>query len=394
MVALFQAKTDRMILATCRETLPGENRVSFIPDGIPALTKLGFEVVLESGAGEAAGFPDRAYRERGARLESRGEVLRQAQVLCQFHAPSSEDLQALSPGAAIVSLLYPLTRLPLVAEMAERRLTVFALDLLPRISRAQSMDVLSSQSTVAGYRAMVLAASSLPRFFPMLMTPAGTIPPARVFVIGAGVAGLQAIATARRLGAIVEAHDVRPVAKEQVESLGARFVGLEMEQAKAEDASGYAKAQSEEFLRRQRELIASQCQKADVVVTTALIPGRPAPSLISKEAVEGMRQGSVIVDLAAEQGGNCELTEPGRTVVRSGVTVHGLLDPASALAPQASLFYSKNLQAFLSLLVKDGGLQISMEDPIFEQTLVCREGRIVHEAVRKASEAHRPASEG
>ncbi|QSR83937.1 Re/Si-specific NAD(P)(+) transhydrogenase subunit alpha [Methylacidimicrobium sp. B4] len=381
-----------MILATCRETLPGENRVSFIPEGIPALTKLGFEVMLESGAGEAAGFSDHAYQEKGARLESRGEVLRQAQILCQFHAPSSGDIEALSPGAVVLSLLYPLSRLPLVEEMAKRGLTVFALDLLPRISRAQSMDVLSSQSTVAGYRAIVLAASSLPRFFPMLMTPAGTIPPARVFVIGAGVAGLQAIATARRLGAAVEAHDVRPVAKEQVESLGAKFVGLEMEREKAEDRSGYAKAQSEEFLRRQRELIATQCQKADVVVTTALIPGRRAPVLISKEAVARMRTGSVIVDLAAEQGGNCELTEPGLTVVRSGVTLHGPLNPASGLAPQASLFYSKNLQAFLALLVKDGAVQIQPEDPIFEQTLICRDGQIVHEAVRKAREAARPAS--
>lgn len=394
MVALFQEKTDRMILATCRETAPGENRVSFIPEGIPALIKLGFDVVIESGAGEKAGFSDQAYRERGARLEGRSEVLRQAQILCQFHAPSSEYVQALSSGAAVVSLLYPLSRLPLVAEMAKKGLTVFALELLPRISRAQSMDALSSQTTVAGYRAVVLAASLLPRFFPMLMTPAGTIPPARVFVIGAGVAGLQAIATARRLGAIVEAHDVRPVAKEQVESLGARFVGLEKEAAASEDSSGYAKAQSEEFLRRQRELIAAQCQKADVVVTTALIPGKRAPTLICKEAVERMRPGAVIVDLAAEQGGNCELTEPGETVVRFGVTVHGLLNPASALAPQASLFYSKNLQAFLSLLVKDGSLQLQPEDPIFEQTLICRDRQIVHEAVRKAIEAGRPASAG
>ncbi|MGD9896461.1 MAG: Re/Si-specific NAD(P)(+) transhydrogenase subunit alpha [Candidatus Methylacidiphilaceae bacterium] len=383
-----------MILATCRETLPGENRVAFIPEGIPALTKLGFEVVLESGAGEAAGFPDQAYRERGARLESRSSVLGQAQVLCQFHAPPSEAVQALSPGAMVISLLYPLTRLPLVAAMAKQGLTVFALDLLPRISRAQSMDVLSSQSTVAGYRAIVLAASLLPRFFPMLMTPAGRIPPARVFIIGAGVAGLQAIATARRLGAVVEAHDVRPVAKEQVESLGARFVGLETGQERAEDSSGYAKAQPEEFLRRQRELIAAQCQKADVVVTTALIPGRPAPTLISKEAVERMRPGSVIIDLAAEQGGNCELTEPGQTVVRCGITLCGLLNPAAALAPQASLFYSKNLQAFLSLLVKDGALQINTEDPILGQTLVCQKGQIVHEGVRKASEAIPSGSAG
>lgn len=384
-----------MILATCRETLPGENRVSFVPEGIPALKKLGFEVLLEAGAGEGAGFPDRAYSERGARLAGRNDVLRQAQILCQLHAPSSSDIEALTPGATVVSLLYPLSRLPLVAEMARKGLTVFALDLLPRISRAQSMDVLSSQSTVAGYRAIVLAASSLPRFFPMLMTPAGTIPPARVFIIGAGVAGLQAIATARRLGATVEAHDVRPVAKEQVESLGARFIGLEMEREKAEDTSGYAKAQSEEFLRRQRELIAAQCQKADVVVTTALIPGKRAPLLISKEAVEGMRPGSVIVDLAAEQGGNCELTEPGQTVVRSGVIVHGPLHPASALAPQASLFYAKNLQAFLSLLVKNGAMEIDLEDPIFQQTLVCRDGKIVHEAVRQASEAVRqPAAAG
>ncbi|MDD2677487.1 MAG: Re/Si-specific NAD(P)(+) transhydrogenase subunit alpha [Methylacidiphilaceae bacterium] len=383
-----------MILATCRETLPGENRVSLIPEGVPALIKLGLEVVLESGAGEAAGFPDQAYRERGARLESRRELLPQAQILCQFHPPTPEEIAQLSPGTVVISLLYPLTRLPLVAEMAKRGLTVFALDLLPRISRAQSMDALSSQTTVAGYRAVVLAASLLPRFFPMLMTPAGTIPPARVFIIGAGVAGLQAIATARRLGAIVEAHDVRPVAKEQVESLGARFVGLEKEAAGSEDSSGYAKAQSEEFLRRQRELIAAQCQKADVVITTALIPGKPAPTLIAKEAVERMRPGSVIVDLAAEQGGNCELTEPGQTVVRSGVTLCGLLNPASALAPQASLFYSKNLQAFLSLLMKDGALQIQTEDPIFGQTLVCRAGEIVHEGVRKASGASLVAQKG
>ncbi|VVM07682.1 NAD(P) transhydrogenase subunit alpha [Methylacidimicrobium cyclopophantes] len=383
-----------MILASCREMLPGENRVALVPESIPALKKLGFEIVLETGAGEAAGFPDQAYREKGVRLESRNAVLGQAQVLCQFHAPSSEDVEALSPGTVVISLLYPLAHIPRVAEMAKRGLTVLALDLLPRISRAQSMDVLSSQSTVAGYRAIVLAASSLPRFFPMLMTPAGTIPPARVFIIGVGVAGLQAIATARRLGAIVEAHDVRPVAKEQVESLGARFVGLEVVQEKMQDSSGYAKAQSEEFLRRQRELIAAQCQKADVVVTTALIPGRRAPILITREAVEKMRPGSVIIDLAAEQGGNCELSEPGKTVVRCGVTLHAPLNPASAMAPQASQFFSKNLQAFLSLLMKDGEPRIDTEDPIFAQTLVCRDGQIVHEAVRKASEATPPGQTG
>ncbi|KIE59318.1 NAD(P) transhydrogenase subunit alpha [Methylacidiphilum kamchatkense Kam1] len=372
-------------LGVLKEKVPGENRVAMVPEVLPSILKYGLQVCVESGAGINAGYFDEMYDDKGAKiLPTAHEVLKNAHIVCLIHPPRKEDIAHFVENSILISLLYPLLHLDLVKELAAQKLTVFSLDLIPRISRAQSMDPLSSQSTVSGYKALIMAANTLPKFLPMLTTPAGTIPPCKVFVIGAGVAGLQAIATARRLGALVEAYDIRPVAKEQVESLGAKFVNLPITAQDVEDRSGYAKAQSEEFYSKQRQLIIDQCKKADIVITTALVPGVKAPKLIAKEAVEMMKPGSVIVDLAAEQGGNCELTVPGKTVVQNHVIIHGPLNIASTMAPQASLFYSKNIQSFLSLFFKENKLSIQWEDEIIQKTLVIREGKIVNEKVLNA----------
>ncbi len=380
-----------------RETFPDERRVAVTPLAAAALAKAGLRVLIESGAGEAAGFPDDAYREKDAEIVSSREEAFGADVVVQVrtvgvNAPGADrDLALTRQGLVVVGLANPLGSPEAAAMVAERGATLFALELLPRITRAQGMDVLSSQATVSGYRAALLAATQLPKMFPLLTTAAGTIAPARVLVLGAGVAGLQAIATSRRLGAVVEAYDVRPAAAEEVKSLGARFVELALETGDAQDAGGYAKAQGEEFYTRQRELLAEVVANADAVITTAAVPGRPAPLLVTAAAVRGMAPGSVVVDMAAPQGGNCELTRPDETVVENGVTVLGPTNLPSMASHHASLMFGKNVSSFLTYLIQEGRLREEPDDPIVSGTLVCRDGRVVNPAVQTALEAARGA---
>jgi NAD(P) transhydrogenase subunit alpha len=377
-----------MILGVPKETHPGERRVALTPAVLDTLKRAGFEVLVERGAGEQAGFPDSAYEAKGARLGSRDEVFAKADVVARVRAfplrggDARADLERLRQGQVLVGLFDALWAGPELEELAATGAMCFALDLMPRITRAQAMDALSSMATVAGYKAVILAAERLPKMFPMLMTAAGTIAPARVFVVGAGVAGLQAIATARRLGAVVEAYDVRPSVKEQVQSLGARFVELPLETV-GEDASGYAREQSEEFQRQQRELMTRVVAASDVVITTASIPGRRAPLLITRAMVEGMHPGSVIVDLAAERGGNCELTRPDEVVEFRGITILGPTNLPSTVPNDASQMYARNLTAFLTHLVKDGKLNLDAEDPIVRETMLTRDGAVVHSKVRE-----------
>jgi len=367
-----------------RETFPGENRVALIPASVPTLAKLGWEVLVESSAGESAGFPDAQYLERGAKITPQREGLFAADVILQVRSAGANpeagraDLDRFREGQVVIGACDPLGNPQSAAELAARGVTLFALEMLPRITRAQGMDILSSMATVAGYRAVLLAAERLPKMFPMLMTAAGTLTPARVFVMGVGVAGLQAIATARRLGAVVSANDVRPAVKEQVESLGAKFVQLELDTADAEDKGGYAKEMSEEFLERQREMIARVVAESDVVVTTAAIPGKKAPTLVTAEMAAGMAAGSVIVDLAAERGGNCELTVPGETTVCEGVSILGPMNLPSDVPYHASQMYAKNITTFLLHLVDDGQLEIDPRDEITRETLVTHGGKVVH----------------
>jgi NAD(P) transhydrogenase subunit alpha len=377
-----------MILGVPKEILPGESRVGLVPESIPKLAKLGLHVILQSGAGEASGYLDPGYREKGAAFKgARGEILAESDIILSVRNPSPEEAAKLREGQTLICMLNPFNTLDLIRTLASRKVSTFALEFMPRITRAQSMDVLSSMSSLAGYKAVLLAADHLPRIFPMMMTAAGTIIAARVFVIGAGVAGLQAIATARRLGAIVEAYDTRPVVKEQVQSLGAKFVELPLETADAQDKGGYAKAQSEDFYRKQQELMARHVAAADAVITTALVPGKRAPVLIPEAAVRGMKPGSVVVDLAAEQGGNCEGTEPDKVVVRHGVTIVGLLNLPSRLAYHASQMYSRNVTEFLRVLVKEGKVAINLQDEVVKGPLVTHEGQVVHDAIRKVLEA-------
>ena len=377
-----------MIVGVPRENHSGERRVALTPAVLDTLKRAGFEVLVERGAGEQAGFPDSAYEAKGARLGSRDEVFAKADVVARVRAfplrggDARADLERLRQGQVLVGLFDALWAGPELEELAASGAMCFALDLMPRITRAQAMDALSSMATVAGYKAVILAAERLPKMFPMLMTAAGTIAPARVFVVGAGVAGLQAIATARRLGAVVEAYDVRPSVKEQVQSLGARFVELPLETV-GEDASGYAREQSEEFQRRQRELMTRVVAASDVVITTASIPGRRAPLLITRAMVEGMHPGSVIVDLAAERGGNCELTRPDEVVEFRGITILGPTNLPSTVPNDASQMYARNLTAFLTHLVKDGKLNLDAEDPIVRETMLTRDGAVVHSKVRE-----------
>jgi NAD(P) transhydrogenase subunit alpha len=369
-----------------RETWPGETRVALIPSAVPALTKAGLEVVVEAGAGEAAGFTDDAYRGHGATIAPRSRVF-ESEVILQVRSAPGEP-GSLRAGQAVIGFADPLGSPSDISTLASSGATLLSMELMPRITRAQSMDALSSMATIAGYKGVLLAAVALPRMFPMLMTAAGTISPARVFVVGAGVAGLQAIAVARRLGAKVEAYDVRPAVKEQVQSLGAKFVELPIESQDAEDKGGYAKAQDEAFYRRQREMMIKVVAGSDVVVTTALIPGRPAPKLITAEMVEAMAPGSVVIDLAAERGGNCELTKPDETVVHHGVTIIGPSNPAALVPYHASQMYSKNIITFLlHLLGKEGARQpslpIDVADEITRETLLARDGQVVHPRVRE-----------
>ena len=378
-------------MAVPKETYPGERRVALTPAVFPLLAKKGITVVVESGAGVAAGYPDSAYREKGAQIgSSRADLFATAVVILQVRALGANpgagraDHDLFRKGQVLIALCDPLGAPEAFREPARHGVTAFSLELLPRITRAQSMDALSSMSTVAGYKAVLLAAAELPRMFPLLMTAAGTVSPARVFVVGAGVAGLTAIATSRRLGAVVEAYDVRAAAREQVESLGAKFVEMPLPADSAETPGGYAKAFDEEFYRRQREKMSRVVSASDVVITTAQVPGKKAPLLITGEMVAGMAPGSVIVDLASEQGGNCELTRPGETVVAHGVTVLGPVNLPATVPYHASQMYSKNVSAFLLHLVREGRLAIDMQDEITRETLVARDGEIVSPRVRAA----------
>jgi NAD(P) transhydrogenase subunit alpha len=370
-------------VAVPREVAPLERRVALVPGVLAKLSGIGVDVFVEQGAGSAALFSDDAYLAKGAHVvpDATG-LLREAEVVCKVQPPNLAEAERLREGSAIVSFLQPLSALELVGVLARRRITSFSLDLLPRISRAQSMDALSSQATVSGYRAALIAAGTLPRFFPMFMTAAGTVPPAKVLVLGAGVAGLQAIATARRLGAVVRAYDVRTAARDEVRSLGATFVELELEAQ--EGAGGYAAEQSEDFLARQRELIGKEVTAADAVITTAAIPGRRAPVLVTATMVAGMSPGSVIVDLAAESGGNCELSKPGEVVVSGGVSVHGVANLPSTMATHASFLYSRNVAEFLGLLVHDGTFSPDFNDEIIAGTCVTHGGEIRHAATAEA----------
>jgi NAD(P) transhydrogenase subunit alpha len=382
----------RVAVGVPRESYPCERRVAITPSVMPSFVKAGLDVLIEPGAGRLAGFSDEAYQNKGARVgRDRIEVF-SADVLVQVRsfganpAKGRADLALMRPGQIVIGLSDPLNRPAAAAEAAERKITSFALELIPRITRAQSMDVLSSQATVAGYKAVVLAAERVLKLFPLMTTAAGTIVPARVLVIGAGVAGLSAIATARRLGAVVEAYDVRPAAREHVESLGARFLELPLAPGDAEDASGYAKALGESFYRRQRELLSAAVAAVDVVITTAAIPGERAPILIDSAMVEAMHAGSVIVDLAAERGGNCELTVADVDVERAGVTILGPTNLASTVAFDASQMFAKNVTAFLLSLVRDGALVIDEEDEIVRKSLVTKDGHVVHPKVLAALE--------
>jgi H+-translocating NAD(P) transhydrogenase subunit alpha len=370
-----------------KETWPGETRVAVVPAAVAALVKAGLQVAIEQDAGTAAGFPDDAYRAQGAAIVSRADIFRTSDVLLQVRATPG-DPALLRRGQAVIGFADPLGAPQGVRDIAATGATLLSMELMPRITRAQSMDALSSMATIAGYKAVLLAATTLPRMFPMLMTAAGTVSPARVFIMGAGVAGLQAISTARRLGAKVEAYDVRPAVKEQVQSLGARFVELPIESGDAEDKGGYAKAQDEAFYERQREMMLKVVAASDVVITTALIPGRKAPILLTTEMVEAMAPGSVIVDLAAERGGNCELTRPDEIVVHRGVTILGPSNPPALVPYHASQMYSKNITTFLThLLGKDGAQQpelpINPDDEITRETLLTRGGEVVHPRVRE-----------
>ncbi len=379
-----------MILGVPKENYPGERRVAIVPAVVPALTKAGLEVLVEAGAGLEAGYPDQDYIAKGAKLAvDRAEIFRTADIVVQVLCFGSNDLTGkadlslMRSGQAIVGFLRPMGKLEELQELAKTGVTSFAVELMPRTTRAQSMDALSSMGTICGYKAVIMAADTLPRIFPMLTTAAGTITPGRVLIIGAGVAGLQAIATARRLGAVASAYDMRPAAKEQVQSLGGRFVELPIEAKDAQDARGYATAQGEEFYKKQRELLGGAVAASDVVITAAVIPGKKSPILVTADMVARMAPGSVIVDLAAERGGNCELTQAGKTVREHGVTIIGQFNIATNVPYHASQMYAKNLSAFLLNLVKDGKLQINEKDEIHRETLLTQGGEIVNARVRE-----------
>jgi NAD(P) transhydrogenase subunit alpha len=371
------------------EGFPGERRVALAPSVISLLAKAGVELVMEPGAGTRAGFPDSEYAEKGVRiLAGRAEVFGAASVILQVRTPGANpetgtaDLELTRQGQTLIGFAEPLTATETASALAARGVNLLSMELMPRITRAQSMDALSSMATVAGYKAVLIAADTLPRMFPMLMTAAGTVAPARVLVIGAGVAGLQAIATAKRLGAVVSGYDIRAAVKEQIESLGARFVVLDLD-AGAEDKGGYAKAMGEDFYRRQRELLANVLAEQSVVITTAAVPGKKAPILITREMAARMAPGSIIVDIAAERGGNCELTEPGKEVESGGVRILGPLNLPSTIPYHASQMYAKNIATFLKYLIKDGQLTLGREDEIVRETLVTHAGEVVHDRVRE-----------
>ena len=373
-----------MLIGIPREIAIGERRVALVPEVVSQLTRAGHRIVVERGAGLRAGFTDEAYSAAGCDLaDSAREIYSTAQMILKVQRPGGQELAQLKQESVLIGLLQPSGDPALFQQLADRRIIACSMELVPRTTRAQMMDALSSQSTVAGYKAVLLAANALQKFFPMLMTAAGTVRPARVLVIGAGVAGLQAIATARRIGAVVEAFDTRPVVKEQVKSLGATFVELDLHGADAEDAGGYARELSKDHIQREKELIHDRALQADVIITTALIPGKAAPMLIEAKTVAAMRPGSVIVDLAGEQGGNCELSVPGETVVKHDVTIIAPLHISSDLAYHASQMYSKNVAALVTLLAPKGELNLNFDDDIISAVCITANGEIRHGATRQ-----------
>ena len=379
-----------IVIGVPKETYPDERRVALAPKSCDALKKLGVTILIEHGAGTAAGFPDSSYEAKGARAAPRDQVFRESQILAMVRTLGANpeagraDLSLYQPGQLVIGLGEPLTALREDADMAATGASLISLELIPRITRAQAMDVLSSMATISGYRSVLLGALALPKVFPMLITAAGTLTAAKVFVLGVGVAGLQAIATAKRLGAVVSAYDVRAAVKEQVESVGAKFVILNVESA--EGQGGYAKAMDEDYYRRQREAMTSVLREQDVVITTAAVPGRKAPVLITTAMVDGMTPGSVIVDIAAERGGNCELTRPGEVVVHNGVAIHGPLNLPSYAPQHASLMFGSNVAAFLKLVVKDGALNLDLSDQIISESLVTHQNKVVHPRVSELLE--------
>jgi len=379
-----------VIIGIPAESYPQERRVALVPLVIPTLIKAGFEVLVETNAGQHAGYPDSQFTEKGAKIApDRATVFAQSDIIVQVLSFGSNDitgerdLPLLRKGQVLIGFLRPFGTKEVVQAVADRGATSFSIELMPRTTRAQSMDALSSMGTVCGYKAVLVAADHHPRLFPMMTTAAGTITPARIFVIGCGVAGLQAIATARRLGAVSSAYDMRPAAKEQVQSLGGRFVELPIEASNAQDARGYATAQGEDFYRKQRELLGKVVKESDVVITAAVIPGKKSPVLVTEDMVKGMAPGSVIVDLASERGGNCEVTQPGKTIVAHDVTIIGAINVASGVPYHASQMYARNVTNFLMLLVKDQKLNLNLQDEIIRETLLTHNGEIVQPRVRE-----------
>lgn len=376
------------------ETFPGERRVAITPRAMELLSKSNVEFIIESGAGAASNVLDAEFEQKGGRIARNRVEAFEADLILQVRSLGANpetgraDLDLFRRGQCLIGFGEPLSAALEYQELASRGVNSFAMELMPRITRAQSMDALSSMATIAGYKAVLMAADALPRMFPMLMTAAGTISPARAFVLGAGVAGLQAIATARRLGAVVQAYDVRPAVKEQIESLGAKFVTVDADTSQAEDKGGYAKELSEDFYRRQREVLTEVLRQQDVVITTAAIPGKKAPILITAGMVAVMPPGSIIIDLAAEHGGNCELTQPGRTIIHGGVTIEGPLNLASAIPYHASQMYSRNIATFVKHLLRSGSLDLDLNDEITRETLVTHGGEVVHPRVRSLLQAH------
>ncbi|MDE2825628.1 MAG: Re/Si-specific NAD(P)(+) transhydrogenase subunit alpha [Gemmatimonadota bacterium] len=378
-----------MTIGVPTETSPGERRVSIVPAGAGALVRAGCAVRVSAGAGREAGIADADYEAAGALVvPDRGSVFSDTDVIVQVRGGGANpdsgmaDVELLREGQVLIGFLEPLSAAAEIRALADRRATACAMELIPRTSRAQSMDALSSQANIGGYKAALMAAEYLPKLFPMMMTAAGTITPAHVFVVGVGVAGLQAISTCKRLGAVIQAYDVRPAVKEQVQSVGARFVELELDTAESEGSGGYAQAMDEQFYAKQREMMARVVSENDVVITTAAVPGKPAPVLVTEDMVKSMNPGSVVIDLAAERGGNCEITEPGKTVVKHGVTLVGELNLPSTVPYHASQMYSNNIVNFLKLMINDGALDATVDDDIVQGATVTRDGEIVNELVR------------
>ncbi len=371
-----------MKIAVLKETIAGEKRVAIIPDSLKRMAKHNFKVIIQSGAGEAAGFTDSDYEKQGATIESTFEKMADADVFIKVLPPTIDEVDTLPSGKTLISIIQPMTRPDLVNKLLEKKITAFGMDIIPRTTLAQSMDILSSMSTIAGYKAVLMAANATNKFFPMLMTAAGTVAPARVMVLGAGVAGLMACATAKRLGAVVEATDVRPEVKEQVKSVGAKFLEVKSDESGAGEG-GYAKEMSDDYKQRQATMIAKHIAKADIVIPTALIPGRKAPILITEEHVKSMKPGSIIVDLAAEMGGNCALTEKDKDVIKHGVLIIGNSNIPSTMSYHASQMFSKNVERFLFHLTDENGLKMDMTDEITSGSLVTRDGEILHAMTKK-----------